>query len=486
MARLYKPVITRYLNPQTGRRCRKTDPGAVKKNVKSRTWRGAFRDADGILHDIKLCTNKSASRQMLNEAEAAALAGEAGRLQAERRRPLSEHLADFRRHLEAKGNTAGHVRQTLTRLEGLCNGCRFRRLPEIDCDRAAAWLAAKRDAGELATQTTNYYVAAARQFGNWLMQSGRAAHNPFRHLQKLNAAADVRVERRAISADELSRLIRTTAESNRTFRGLTGTDRAMLYATAAYTGLRASELASLTERSFDLTADPPTITVAAAYSKRRRRDVLPLHPVLAERLAGWVSDKQKDEPTVAFDKNAATPTLWPGTWRERAAEMLRADLQTADIPHTDDEGRTFDFHALRHTFVTMLASSGVHPKTAQTLARHSTITLTMDRYAHVGLRDPAGALEKLPLVAPDSVASATGTDDAAADGCRNGCATNAILCSPLRSDETIAAEETAPAESEKTLQMKGFATACDGVKQGSGNGAGRTRTCNQRIMSPLL
>ena len=39
------------------------------------------------------------------------------------------------------------------------------------------------------------------------------------------------------------------------------------------------------------------------------------------------------------------------------------------------------FHALRHTFITNLARSGVHPKTAQSLARHSTITLTMDRYS---------------------------------------------------------------------------------------------------------
>jgi len=41
-----------------------------------------------------------------------------------------------------------------------------------------------------------------------------------------------------------------------------------------------------------------------------------------------------------------------------------------------------DFHALRHTFVSRLASSGVHPKTAQRLARHSTITLTIDPYTH--------------------------------------------------------------------------------------------------------
>jgi len=41
-------------------------------------------------------------------------------------------------------------------------------------------------------------------------------------------------------------------------------------------GLRASELGSLRVASFALEAAPPTVTVRAAYSKRRREDVLPL------------------------------------------------------------------------------------------------------------------------------------------------------------------------------------------------------------------
>ena len=56
-------------------------------------------------------------------------------------------------------------------------------------------------------------------------------------------------------------------------------------------------------------------------------------------------------------------------------------------PYKDADGRCADFHCLRHTFITALAGSGVTPKTAQTLARHSTITLTMDRYTHVGIHD---------------------------------------------------------------------------------------------------
>ena len=50
----------------------------------------------------------------------------------------------------------------------------------------------------------------------------------------------------------------------------------------------------------------------------------------------------------------------------------------------------------------------------QTLARHSTIGVTMDRYTHSARADVAGAVDLLPEAQPDNgtdEASATGTDD---------------------------------------------------------------------------
>jgi hypothetical protein len=61
----------------------------------------------------------------------------------------------------------------------------------------------------------------------------------------------------------------------------------------------------------------------------------------------------------------------------------------------------------------------VHPKIAQTLARHSTITLTLDRYTHVGLYDLSASVNSLPAISvevPDTeayVLKATGTEDRA-------------------------------------------------------------------------
>src|SRR3984957_11478267 len=98
---------------------------------------------------------------------------------------------------------------------------------------------------------------------------------------------------------------------------------------------------------------------------------------------------------------------------EHALE-LEVNLERAGIAYADLDGRVFDFHAIRHQFISNLAAAGVHPKVAQTLARHSTITLTMDRYTHLGLLDQTAALDKLPSLPigklPSETLKATGTD----------------------------------------------------------------------------
>ena len=77
-----------------------------------------------------------------------------------------------------------------------------------------------------------------------------------------------------------------------------------------------------------------------------------------------------------------------------------------------------DFHALRHTFIANLTKGGVSPRVAQSLARYSTITLTMDRYSHVALSSERKALEVLPdIVKIEEVALLkTGTDDMPVEG----------------------------------------------------------------------
>ena len=75
-----------------------------------------------------------------------------------------------------------------------------------------------------------------------------------------------------------------------------------------------------------------------------------------------------------------------------------------DLAHTQRIGGlapSADFHSLRYTYGTALARSNAPIKVVQSLARHSTPTLTLAIYAHITPRDAAGALEALPEVSPE-------------------------------------------------------------------------------------
>jgi len=79
---------------------------------------------------------------------------------------------------------------------------------------------------------------------------------------------------------------------------------------------------------------------------------------------------------------------------------LRKDLEKAGIRFEDDLGRRLDFHALRLTFNTHLAVSGVSLRERMAMMRHSDSKLTDIGYMDVqklGLRE---ALAKLPPVTP--------------------------------------------------------------------------------------
>ena len=274
-------------------------------------------------------------------------------------------------------------------------------LADLRADRTDAQGKSKQG---ISAQTSNFYLQDTKQFCRWMVRDRRASENPLAYLQGLNVRLDRRHDRRALSIEEMLWLLDITRKGPERY-SISGPERALLYWLAVETGLRANELASLTPLSFDLDGAHPTVTVAAAYSKHRRQDVLPLRPDMAAALRVFLACKLPSVPAFKM----------PGG--KRTSNMMRADLDyaraawlaesstpqerkaregTSFLSYVDGSDRYADFHALRHTFITNLARSGAHPKTAQTLARHSTITLTMDYYTHTLQREQIAALSALP------------------------------------------------------------------------------------------
>ena len=352
------------------------------------------------------------------------------RFAIEAKRELLDHLGDFQSILQARENTAKHVRMTCRQIEWVAQHSAARVIADLTGATVSNAIGELRRGGT-SLRTCNAYLRSVKSFTRWLWAEKRIPHDPMTGLRQFNDATDRRHERRAMTREEVAELLRFTEGYTTPNHNLIGPDRARLYQVALGTGFRANELRSLTPASFDLDNDPPTVTVEAAYSKRRRRDTQPIRADLAELLRSWLETKHRDDRVF-------------GTMPGATARMLRSDLaasrsawiaEVSDDPierHTREEsdflcyrdrsGRVVDFHSTRHTYISDIVGGNVSVKVAQELARHSTSRLTIDRYAHARLHDVTAALDALPATkrhdpVPEALA-ATGTDDASPEAQR--------------------------------------------------------------------
>lgn len=294
---------------------------------------------------------------------------------------LKEHLEDFKQSLLAKSNTNGYIKTVISRAGRIINRCKFRLWTDISASEVELCLMDMRKGVEnISAQTFNFYLQAIKQFCRWMVQDRRANESPLAHLKKIRVlSTDKRHDRRSLEPNEIRQLLETTIAAPKRF-SMTGYERYLVYRLACETGLRAKELKKLSVSSFDF--ESLTVTVIDAYSKNRKQSILPLRKDTAMELQTHFANKM---PSVKAFK---VPY--------KTANMLKVDLADAGIPYVDDFGHYADFHSLRHSTGSLLASVGVHPKIIQSIMRHSDINLTMSRYTHIFRGQESEAVAKLP------------------------------------------------------------------------------------------
>ena len=200
-------------------------------------------------------------------------------------------------------------------------------------------------------KTVNDYADALHSFIVWCERRDYLSNNPLKHLERL--PDEPTITRRALTLDEIDRLLKVAPPKRR-----------ILYLLALITGLRAGELAKLAPKHLDATRQG--LSLEKRMTKNRKTAFVPLSRELFKELQIISKIMEPDTPFLKV------PT--------HTARMLDIDLEKANIPKLTDEGK-IDFHALRTTFVTLTIESGATPVEAQSLARHSTINLTMNTYA---------------------------------------------------------------------------------------------------------
>ena len=234
-------------------------------------------------------------------------------------------------------------------------------------------------------------------------QGSPSPENPLAHLDGLNVKTDRRRNRRALTVDELRGLLDAACRGPECY-GMDGPERGLLYWLAVESGLRSNELRSLTRASFALDAEPPTVTVDAAYSantagKTRWPCVLPWPQPCG---TSWPPSCPMPGLSDANGPQGSRGHVSKPTWKPRASPgATPRALWSISTPCGTRSSRT-------------LRTLGFIRRRHRLLARHCSITLTMDRYSHTLREQEAEALGVLPDLAPSSreAVRKTGTDDA--------------------------------------------------------------------------
>ncbi len=232
-------------------------------------------------------------------------------------------------------------------------------------------------------RTRNTYLKALKTFINWLIRNNFITNNPLKSTRFESEEVDIRHQRTAFTDIEFIQLYNAAQNSHRVIEGLDGPTRALAYRLSAYTGLRKSELASLKAGSFHFGGGQAYLVVEAACSKRRRRDTIPL----ADHLIAEVQQ--------ALAKIEPGANLFPRLKTRKTHKMIKADLATTGLEYQSPDGSFRDWHALRHTFITLAWKTGASPLVVKTLARHTDLRLTV-RYSHTTSRELQDTVNAIP------------------------------------------------------------------------------------------
>lgn len=282
---------------------------------------------------------------------------------------LNELLEAFLADLSVLGRAEGTLKK-YRHMRVLFKRCGWSRLEDVTSRSFCDW----RTKSGLAPRTLNALQKDTGTLFRWLRRQRMVSENPLEFVPLVDTR---RLEkfRRALTEDEVRRLIEKTAKNSPA--------RAVVYLLAVYTGLRRKEIQALTVGDFVLDSPAPFVRVRAATAKNPKVSHLRLRPELVDALRPLITEKTVSTDFVFLGVVPRIP-------------RFKKDLEEAGIPFEDAQGRRVDLHALRDTFGTHLAASGVAPFVLKELMRHSTVQQSEKYYIDATHLPLAAAVASLP------------------------------------------------------------------------------------------
>jgi integrase len=322
----------------------------------------------------------------------------------ESRRAIESHLDDYRAKLSAAQCCPKHIRNTEVAIKAIAEDANFSIVADITADgvNRYAWKLREQDRS---SSTIHGHLTAIKGFTKWLATHHKLPRDPLVSVRKPNPNIGRKHPRRMLLPDEWQWLRDTTATEPCRFE-MRAAERVLLYALAIQSGLRSTELRSLTRGQLFLDQKQPFITCEAGSTKNRKSARQYIQSDLAQQLRHHLATKVVGAPmfrmphvTDVCRMLRADLAAAREAWLKAAGKdhKERARREASDFLCVENhEGKVLDFHSLRHTCGAWLAMAGAHPKAVQAIMRHSTIVLTMDTYGHLFPGQEAETISRLP------------------------------------------------------------------------------------------
>ena len=250
------------------------------------------------------------------------------------------------------------------------------RLPvEVELSMIQRWY--ERTLRTQSPNTARMYMMVLSSFFSWMDDMGLGHAPPGWRRFLRGVKTDESQARRALSEEEIRRLLRVASE------GPTGRRDVLLVEVGLTLWLRRGELAAMRFEHFRRTGEH--VVLVLPKTKRGVPDRLPVPPLLYERILRLGES----------DYGEVSGPVWRPYIRERYRKRTMADESIGYVlGRLGERAGIADLtpHVLRHTGITMAVRRGLTVDRVQRMARHRSTNTTM-RYVHdVAFMEQAPAL----------------------------------------------------------------------------------------------
>ena len=386
-----------------------------KVKVPSKRYYGKFKDSNGVWQRVCLFTDKASSVFELEKRARQAQQVQSGMIEADTSNgletPLDEHLEAYAKEVKERSQKSASTwcDEKRIKIKKILHQAGVFMPKDVTKDKIKDALGKLAKKNEWSKRTWNQYLIAIKGFFSWMVLENRLPFNPVLALKAQAVKdADCRRLRRTFTQAEAGALVQYLYASKDQRKVVNPPKiRALLYALAFQTGLRAKELMSLTPSNFDL--ENAELAIHGRETKNGVSEIIPLPPGLVA-MAGTILAEKKN-PT----------NLFKGVYfRGQAGKRLKLDMEHARLHYIESaptqaertareqsdflqwenaRGEYLDFHSFRSSFITKLVEGGATIKQVQLLARHKDAETTLKHYIKIKDRSElAGVVLDMPAL----------------------------------------------------------------------------------------